>query len=122
MKRHLISTADLSRDDALLILDTAEESLRYPTVDQEAADAARPHRREPLLRGLDRTRISFEAAAKRCPPTSSLLGPRDRACSKGESLKDTALTLEAMGADGVVIRHHASGPRTGWPDGSRATS
>jgi len=40
--------------------------------------------------------------------------------AKGESLKDTALTLEAMGADAVVIRHNASGARTGWRTGCAA--
>ena len=68
-----------------------------------------------------RTRISFEAAAKRLSADVINFSAKGSSVSKGESLKDTALTLEAMGADGVVIRHHASGaPQTlatsGWID------
>src|SRR5262249_58464747 len=56
-----------------------------------------------------RTRISFEAAAKRLSADVINFSAKGSSVSKGESLKDTALTLEAMGADGVVIRHSASG-------------
>ena len=110
MKRHLISAADLTRDDALLILDTAEELAQV--VD-------RPIKKLPTLRGRTvvnlffedstRTRISFEAAAKRLSADVINFSAKGSSVSKGESLKDTALTLEAMGADGVVIRHSASG-------------
>jgi aspartate carbamoyltransferase catalytic subunit len=110
MKRHLISAADLSRDDALLILDTAEELARV---------AGRSIKKLPTLRGRTvvnlffedstRTRISFEAAAKRLSADVINFSAKGSSVSKGESLKDTALTLEAMGADGVVIRHGASG-------------
>jgi aspartate carbamoyltransferase catalytic subunit len=110
MKRHLISAADLTRDDALLILDTAEELAQV--VD-------RPIKKLPTLRGRTvvnlffedstRTRISFEAAAKRLSADVINFSAKGSSVSKGESLKDTALTLEAMGADAVVIRHGASG-------------
>jgi aspartate carbamoyltransferase catalytic subunit len=110
MKRHLISAADLTRDDALLILATAEELARV---------ADRPIKKLPTLRGRTvvnlffedstRTRISFEAAAKRLSADVINFSAKGSSVSKGESLKDTALTLEAMGADGVVIRHYASG-------------
>ena len=121
VKRHLLSAADLTRDDAELVLTTAEE-MRVPggPADQEAARAARPHRGQPLLRGLhphpDLLRGRRQAADA---PTSSTSPPRARACRKGESLKDTALTLEAMGADAVVVRHGASGAphrlaHSGW--------
>jgi aspartate carbamoyltransferase catalytic subunit len=56
-----------------------------------------------------RTRISFEAAAKRLSADVINFSAKGSSVSKGESLKDTALTLQAMGADAVVIRHHASG-------------
>ena len=56
-----------------------------------------------------RTRISFEAAAKRLSADVINFSAKGSSLSKGESLKDTALTLEAMGADAVVIRHGASG-------------
>jgi len=110
VKRHLISAADLSRDDAILILDTAAEL---------ASVAGRPIRKLPTLRGLTvvnlfyedstRTRTSFEAAAKRLSADVINFSAKGSSVAKGESLKDTALTLEAMGADAVVIRHGASG-------------
>ena len=110
MNRHLISAADLSRDDALLVLDTADELARI---------SDRPIKKLPTLRGRTvvnlffedstRTRISFEAAAKRLPADVINFSAKGSSVAKGESLKDTALTLEAMGADAVVIRHNASG-------------
>ena len=110
MKRHLISAADLTRDDALAILDTADELARV---------ADRPIKKLPTLRGRTvvnlffedstRTRISFEAAAKRLSADVINFSAKGSSVSKGESLKDTALTLEAMGADAVVIRHPMSG-------------
>jgi aspartate carbamoyltransferase catalytic subunit len=110
VNRHLISTGDLSRQDALLILDTADELARI---------SDRPIKKLPTLRGRTvvnlffedstRTRISFEAAAKRLSADVINFSAKGSSVAKGESLKDTALTLEAMGADAVVIRHHASG-------------
>jgi aspartate carbamoyltransferase catalytic subunit len=121
VNRHLISAGDLSRDDAILILDTAEEL---------ASVEGRAIRKLPTLRGLTvvnlfyedstRTRTSFEAAAKRLSADVINFSAKGSSVAKGESLKDTALTLEAMGADAVVIRHPASGaPRrlTGWVSG-----
>jgi aspartate carbamoyltransferase catalytic subunit len=121
---HLLSAGDLSRDDALLILDTAEELARV---------ADRPVKKLPTLRGRTvvnlffedstRTRISFEAAAKRLSADVINFSAKGSSVSKGESLKDTALTLQAMGADAVVIRHGASGAphmlaHSGWIEGS----
>ena len=110
MKKHLLSAGDLSRDDAELILQTAEEL-------RSLAD--RPIKKLPALRGRTivtlfvedstRTRISFEAAAKRLSADVINFSAKGSSLSKGESLKDTALTLEAMGADAVVVRHWASG-------------
>ncbi len=120
MKRHLLSAADLSRDDAELVLRTAAEL-------RELAD--RPIKKLPALRGRTvvnlffedstRTRISFEAAAKRLSADVINFAAKGSSLSKGESLKDTALTLEAMGADAVVVRHGASGAphrlaHSGW--------
>ena len=68
-----------------------------------------------------RTRISFEAAAKRLSADVINFSAKGSSVSKGESLKDTALTLQAMGADAVVIRHPASGAPhrlANWVDGS----
>ncbi|MFI0431586.1 MAG: aspartate carbamoyltransferase catalytic subunit [Candidatus Nanopelagicales bacterium] len=124
MDKHLLSAADLDRDEAVALLDTAVEL---------AAVADRPVKKLPTLRGRTvvnlffedstRTRISFEAAAKRLSADVINFSAKGSSVSKGESLKDTALTLEAMGADAVVIRHGASGaPHTlahsGWINGT----
>jgi aspartate carbamoyltransferase catalytic subunit len=108
--RHLLSAGDLSRDEATLVLDTAEEM---------RALADRPIKKLPALRGRTvvnlffedstRTRISFEAAAKRLSADVINFAAKGSSVSKGESLKDTALTLQAMGADAIVVRHSASG-------------
>lgn len=120
--KHLLSTADLSKDDALLLLDTAA---------QMAATQSRAIKKLPTLRGRTvvnlffedstRTRISFEAAAKRLSADVINFSAKGSSVSKGESLKDTALTLHAMGADAVVVRHWASGApyqlaHAGWLD------
>jgi aspartate carbamoyltransferase catalytic subunit len=124
VKAHLLSAADLTHTDALLVLDTAEELARL---------ADRPIKKLPTLRGRTvvnlffedstRTRISFEAAAKRLSADVINFSAKGSSVSKGESLKDTALTLEAMGADAVVVRHHASGAphrlaHSGWIRGA----
>jgi aspartate carbamoyltransferase catalytic subunit len=124
MNKHLLSAGDLRREDALLILDTAEELAQL---------ADRPIKKLPTLRGRTvvnlffedstRTRISFEAAAKRLSADVINFSAKGSSVSKGESLKDTALTLEAMGADAVVVRHQASGAphrlaHSGWIRGS----
>ncbi len=108
--RHLLSTRDLGRDDAIRILDVAEDM---------ADVQSREVRKLPTLRGRTvvnlffedstRTRISFEAAAKRLSADVINFGAKGSSVSKGESLKDTAQTLAAIGADAVVIRHPASG-------------
>ncbi len=122
MKRHLLSAADLTREDALLVLDTAEELEKV---------SARTVKKLPTLRGRTvvnlffedstRTRTSFELAAKRLSADVVNFSARGSSVSKGETLKDTALTLEAMGADAVVIRHSWSGAPVNlarWVQGS----
>jgi aspartate carbamoyltransferase catalytic subunit len=121
MNRHLLSMQDLSADDIVRILDTAE-SLREV--------GSRVIKKVPALRGRTvvnlfyenstRTRISFEIAAKRLSADVINFSSGGSSVSKGESLKDTALTLQAMGADAIVIRHSSSGsPRqlTKWVKG-----
>jgi aspartate carbamoyltransferase catalytic subunit len=108
--RHLLSIADLDKVSAINILDTAAELARV-------SDGA--VKKLPTLRGRTivnlfaedstRTRISFEAAAKRLSADVINFSAKGSSLSKGESLKDTAMTLQAMGADAVVIRHSASG-------------
>ncbi len=120
--RHLLSTGDLSRDEATLVLDTAAELAQV---------GDRSVKKLPTLRGRTvvnlfyedstRTRTSFELAAKRLSADVINFSAKGSSVSKGESLKDTALTLQAMGADAVVIRHSASGAAhrlANWVDGS----
>ena len=108
--KHLLSIADITRGDAIKILDTAAELARVSDT---------PMKKLPTLRGRTivnlfaedstRTRISFEAAAKRLSADVINFSAKGSSVSKGESLKDTAQTLQAMGADAVIIRHGASG-------------
>jgi aspartate carbamoyltransferase catalytic subunit len=101
---------DLSKPEALGLLATAKELARI-------TDG--PNKKLPTLRGKSivnlffedstRTRISFETAAKRLSADVINFSAKGSSVSKGESLKDTAQTLQAMGADAVVIRHGSSG-------------
>ena len=110
MNKHLLSINDLSADEAIEILNTASELAKI-------SDG--PMKKLPTLRGRTvvnlffedstRTRISFESAAKRLSADVINFSAKGSSVSKGESLKDTAQTLQAMGADAVVIRHGASG-------------
>ncbi len=111
MKRHLLSAADLTLEDATLVLDTATELAQLT----ERATV----KKLPTLRGRTvvnlffedstRTRTSFELAAKRLSADVINFSAKGSSVSKGETLKDTALTLEAMGSDAVVVRHSWSG-------------
>src|SRR5690625_5507161 len=120
--RHFISITDLTREQAISVLATAEHM---------AGTQSRSIRKLPTLVGetvvnlffedSTRTRISFEAAAKRLSADVINFAAKGSSVSKGESLKDTAQTLQAMGADAVVIRHQASGAphrlaHSGWID------
>jgi aspartate carbamoyltransferase catalytic subunit len=107
---HLLSIDDLTRESAMGILSTAKEL---------AIITEGPNKKLPTLRGKTvvnlffedstRTRISFETAAKRLSADVINFSAKGSSVSKGESLKDTAQTLQAMGADAVVIRHSSSG-------------
>ncbi|MEY4970188.1 MAG: hypothetical protein RLZZ277_419 [Actinomycetota bacterium] len=108
--KHLLSINDIDKEFALTILDTAAEMARV---------SEGPVKKLPTLRGKTvvnlfaedstRTRISFEAAAKRLSADVINFTAKGSSISKGESLKDTAQTLQALGADAVIIRHPASG-------------
>ena len=110
MNEHLLSMHDVSAHDVVRILDTAESFREVGT---------RVIKKVPALRGRTvvnlfyenstRTRISFELAAKRLSADVINFSTSGSSVSKGESLKDTALTLQAMGADAIVIRHSSSG-------------
>jgi aspartate carbamoyltransferase catalytic subunit len=121
MNRHVLSMHDLTADDVTRVLDTAESFREV---------GSRVIKKVPALRGRTvvnfflenstRTRISFELAAKRLSADVINFAAGGSSVSKGESLKDTALTLQAMGADAIVIRHSSSGSPlqlTGWVDG-----
>ncbi|MFV0406943.1 MAG: aspartate carbamoyltransferase catalytic subunit [Propioniciclava sp.] len=116
--QHLLSAADLTRSEALGILDLAEE---MHEVQQ------RPIKKLPALRGRTiinmffedstRTRTSFEIAGKWMGADTINVSAKGSSVSKGESLRDTMLTLDAMGADCFVIRHSSSGAAAqaaGW--------
>ena len=110
MKKHLLSIDDLNAQEVIEILDTAFQLANI-------SDGAT--KKLPTLRGRTvvnlffedstRTRISFESAAKRLSADVINFNAKGSSVSKGESLKDTAQTLQAMGADAVIIRHGASG-------------
>ncbi|MBA3764106.1 MAG: aspartate carbamoyltransferase catalytic subunit [Actinobacteria bacterium] len=121
MNRHVLSMHDLSADDVVRVLDTAESFREV---------GSRVIKKVPALRGRTvvnlfledstRTRISFELAAKRLSADVINFSASGSSVAKGESLKDTALTLQAMGADAIVIRHSSSGSAlqlTKWVDG-----
>ena len=109
--RHLLSAADLSRDEATAILDNADR-FRSALVGREV-------KKLPTLRGRTiitmfyenstRTRVSFEVAGKWMSADVINVSASGSSAAKGESLRDTALTLRAAGADALIIRHPASG-------------
>ena len=111
-RRHLLSVTDLGRDDVERLLSTARSF---------ALSQARESKKLPTLRGRlvvnvffessTRTSASFELAAKRLSADTLSLKSSGSAVDKGESLKDTALTLSAYDPDVIVIRH----PQIGAP-------
>jgi aspartate carbamoyltransferase catalytic subunit len=118
--KHLVSLRDLSKEQALSLLQDAQE---FSQVN------AREIKKMPTLRGRTvvnlffenstRTRVSFEIAATRLSADVINVSADSSSVTKGESLRDTAQTLEALGADCIVIRHPESGaPRQladmGW--------
>ena len=108
--KHLTSIRELTKDSAISLLDNAQQLSQVN--DREV-------KKLPALRGKTvvnlffenstRTRISFEVAAKRLSADVINFSADTSSVSKGESLKDTAQTLEALGADAIVIRHPLSG-------------
>lgn len=108
--RHLLSIADLSPEEIVFILDTAEVMKEI---------GSRPIKKVPTLRGQTvvnvffepstRTRMSFEIAEKRLSADTLSIAASTSSVVKGETLVDTALSLEAMAPDMIVLRHAASG-------------
>ncbi len=109
-RKHVLGLQDWSSDEINLVLDTAHNFKEV---------LARPIRKVPALRGKvvctlffepsTRTRASFETAAKILSADTSSLTVAASSVSKGETLKDTILTMQAMGVDCFVIRHPQSG-------------
>lgn len=110
LPHNILSLREMGRDEMLLILDHAQEMLEV---------LARPIKKVPTLRGKSvvtmfyenstRTRMSFEMAAKMLSADVSGFAASTSSVQKGESLKDTVLTISAMAADVFIIRHSASG-------------
>ena len=110
MRHHLLSAADLDENEVGTVLDLAEEMAQVQS---------RPVKKLPALRGRTvvnlffedstRTRSSFELAGKWLSADVINISAKGSSVSKGESLRDTVLTVAAMGVDALVIRHHASG-------------
>ena len=108
--RHLLGIAGLSLDDLLLLIQNAEQMCEV---------LQRDIKKVPTLRGRSvinaflepstRTRVSFELAAKRLSADAVNISASESSISKGESLLDTAHTLQAMMPDVLVIRHECSG-------------
>ena len=108
--RHLLSVADLTPEEVQVILNTAEAMREVGT---------RSIKKVPTLRGRTvvnlffepstRTRLSFEIAEKRLSADSLSIGASASSLVKGETLADTARTIEAMAPDMIVVRHQASG-------------
>lgn len=109
-RRHVLATDDWSRDEIVLVLEQTGAMLEV---------LRRPIRRTPALRGRTvvlffaeastRTRISFELAAKALSADTSIVTASGSSIEKGETLLDTVRTLQALGADIVVMRHAAAG-------------
>ena len=120
MNEHLLSMHDLSGNDVTRILDTAGSFREVGTRVIKKVPALRGRTVVNLfLENSTRTRISFELAAKRLSADVINFGAGGSSVAKGESLKDTAMTLQAMGADAIVVRHSSSGSPlqlTRWVD------
>jgi aspartate carbamoyltransferase catalytic subunit len=125
--RHLLSVADLDAAAATGLLDTADR-LKQALLGREV-------RKLPTLRGRTvvtlfyedstRTRVSFEIAGKWMSADTINVSAKGSSVSKGESLRDTSLTLSSMGADCVIVRHPASGAAhriAGWADRDAGTT
>src|SRR6187397_3301897 len=110
MKKDLLSIDDLTRDEIYLVLETAEAMREI---------GERPIKKVPTLRGKTvvnlffepstRTRTSFEIAEKRLSADTLNIAVASSSVLKGETLADTAMNIEAMSPDMIVLRHSASG-------------
>lgn len=122
-RRHLLDISDLGNREGI------EEVMRLTDAFVEVS--SRPIPKVPALRGKTvawlfyedstRTRLSFETAAKRLSADTMNFSVSSSSVKKGESLRDTARTIEAMGIDAIVVRHASAGAPhriAGWVDAS----
>jgi aspartate carbamoyltransferase catalytic subunit len=110
MKKDLLGIGDLTRDEIYLVLDTAEAMREI---------GQRPIKKVPTMRGKTvvnlfyepstRTRTSFEIAEKRLSADTLNIAVAASSVLKGETLVDTAMNIEAMAPDMIVVRHASSG-------------
>ncbi len=109
--KHLLTAADLSRDEAVALLDDADrfaEALLGREVNKLPTQRGRTIITM-FYENSTRTRVSFEVAGKWMSADVINVSASGSSVAKGESLRDTALTLRAAGADALIIRHPASG-------------
>jgi aspartate carbamoyltransferase catalytic subunit len=108
--RHILGIAQLSRQDILVLLDSAE---RWFAVPRDEAKTARVLHGRTIVNlfyeSSTRTRTSFEVAGKRLGADVVNVSPQTSSVTKGETLLDTLRNLESLRADAIVLRHPASG-------------
>jgi aspartate carbamoyltransferase catalytic subunit len=108
--KHLLDVDALSRGDIEQLLDLADSFLEVTRRDIAKVPALRGRTVATMFfEDSTRTRLSFETAAKRLSADTLAFSVSTSSVSKGESLRDTAQTVEAMGADAIVVRHGSSG-------------
>jgi aspartate carbamoyltransferase catalytic subunit len=122
MTRHLLSIDDLGRDGIDDMLDLSESFVEVTQRDIPKVPALRGKTVASLFyEDSTRTRLSFETAAKRLSADTMTFTVGSSSVKKGESLRDTVQTIEALGVDAVVVRHRAAGAPhriAGWIDAS----
>jgi aspartate carbamoyltransferase catalytic subunit len=108
--KHLLDVDDLTRGDLEQLLDLADSFLEVTRRDIAKVPALRGRTVATMFfEDSTRTRLSFETAAKRLSADTLAFSVSTSSVNKGESLRDTAMTVEAMGADAIVVRHSSSG-------------
>src|SRR3981081_2396960 len=108
--RHLLSVDDLDRSELDELLDLGESFLDVTRRDIPKVPALRGKTVVSLFyEDSPRTRLSFETAAKRLSADTMAFSVGTSSVTKGESLRDTVQTFEAMGVDAIVVRHRAAG-------------
>ncbi len=120
--KHLLGVEDLTRADIEELLDLADSFLEVTQRDIAKVPALRGRTVATMFfEDSTRTKLSFETAAKRLSADTLSFSVSTSSVKKGESLKDTAQTVEAMGADAIVVRHSSSGAPhrvAGWVNAS----